>query len=221
MKEHGLNALRVARHLEDHPGVVQSSGDGEQRGVIYPGLRSHPRQRTIWKGLSPSARKWIESLPVQTLEPNATSAITFPSAAEATSDSLPFDFPFSGMVSFRIKGGEAAAEKFLANTQLFTLAESLGGVESLAELPSKMTHGGIPLANRLALGITDDLIRLSVGIEDVEDLIADLDRAISLALSPPENLKDGLALPKNQLLAGPGSETGYITPSSEGDNEHC
>jgi len=220
MKEHGLNALRVARHLEGHPGVV-GNGNGE-RGVSYPGLRSHPRQRTVWKGLSPSARKWIESLPASLLDPSASSSssITFPSASETSADSLPFDFPFSGMVSFRIKGGEEAAEKFLANTRLFTLAESLGGVESLAELPSKMTHGGIPLANRLALGITDDLIRLSVGIEDIDDLIADLDRAISIALAPEEKLdaekiESGLALSKKQLVVGQGQETGYITPSSD------
>jgi cystathionine gamma-lyase len=140
MKEHGLNALKVARHLENHPGVVK--GDDAQRGVIYPGLRSHPKQRTVWKGLSPSARKWIESLPSSLLDPSSSSSgspIALPSAS--STEPLSFDFPFSGMVSFRIKGGEKAADKFLANTRIFTLAESLGGVESLAELPSKMTHG--------------------------------------------------------------------------------
>lgn len=87
---------------------------------------------------------------------------------------------FGGMVSFTFKSGKKEdAIKFLEKVKVFTLAESLGGVESLANHPSLMTHASIPAEKRAELGITDDLVRLSVGIEDKEDLIADLERAFS------------------------------------------
>ncbi len=81
---------------------------------------------------------------------------------------------FGGMITFFIKGGIRAAKKFLENVEYFSLAESLGGVESLIEHPAIMTHASIPPKIRQQLGITDNLIRLSVGIEDVDDLISDL-----------------------------------------------
>lgn len=87
---------------------------------------------------------------------------------------------FGGMVSFRLKDeSKQAALTFLENTQLFTLAESLGGVESLVSHPVTMTHASIPEADRLKIGITDSLIRLSVGVEDIDDLLADLEQALS------------------------------------------
>lgn len=84
-----------------------------------------------------------------------------------------------GMLSFDMKGGGPAAARLLERLQVFTLAESLGGVESLVEVPALMTHGSIPAATRAALGITDGLVRISVGIEDAGDLIADLEQAIA------------------------------------------
>lgn len=87
---------------------------------------------------------------------------------------------FGGMVSFTFKSGKKEdAIQFLENVKVFTLAESLGGVESLANLPAMMTHASIPEDKRAVLGITDDLVRLSVGIEDAEDLIADLEQAFN------------------------------------------
>lgn len=87
---------------------------------------------------------------------------------------------FGGMVSFTFKSGKKEdAIKFLENLKVFTLAESLGGVESLANHPALMTHASIPAEKRAELGITDDLIRLSVGIEDAEDLLQDLENAFS------------------------------------------
>jgi cystathionine gamma-lyase len=86
---------------------------------------------------------------------------------------------FGGMVSFDIGGDLGRARRFLENTQLFALAESLGGVESLVNHPAIMTHGSIPKDRREALGITDTLIRLSVGIEDGDDLIEDLAGALA------------------------------------------
>ncbi len=86
---------------------------------------------------------------------------------------------FGAMVSFDIKGGQfEEAKKILSGTELFSLAESLGGVESLIGHPASMTHASIPREERLKVGLTDSLIRLSVGIEDVEDLIADLKMAL-------------------------------------------
>ena len=85
---------------------------------------------------------------------------------------------FGGMVTAVLKGGLTSATKFLERTELFTLAESLGGVESLIEHPAIMTHASIPAEIRKELGIDDGLVRLSVGIESVEDLVRDLDNAL-------------------------------------------
>ncbi|KAG8962711.1 hypothetical protein FRC03_003865 [Tulasnella sp. 419] len=153
MRAHGTNALAVASFLERSEYVKE---------VIYPGLESHPLHQLAVDSLSPHARKFVDSLP-----------------GDAASRG---GIPFGGMVSFRIRGDDGAAERFLTRTKLFTLAESLGGVESLAELPEKMTHGSIPPAERKLLGIGPDLIRLSVGVEDAEDLIEDLRQALEYAV---------------------------------------
>ena len=86
---------------------------------------------------------------------------------------------FGGMVSFDIGGDLSRARRFLENTHLFALAESLGGVESLVNHPAIMTHGSVPKQRRDVLGISDTLIRLSVGIEHIDDLIDDLETALS------------------------------------------
>lgn len=87
---------------------------------------------------------------------------------------------FGGMVSFDLVGDSFSdAKKVLSSTKLFTLAESLGGVESLIGHPASMTHGSIPKEERLKVGLTDSLIRLSVGIENVDDLIDDLEKAMN------------------------------------------
>jgi cystathionine gamma-lyase len=87
---------------------------------------------------------------------------------------------FGGTFSFRLRGGEAAVKRLLGNLRVFTLAESLGGVESLIEHPVTMTHSSIPPDVLAGMGITPDLIRISVGLEDVRDLIEDLDHALAL-----------------------------------------
>jgi len=157
MKQHGVNALAVARALESADGVEE---------VIYPGLPgrtmySRAKYELAWRMLSPHARRFV-------------------GASEG--DAPPADgFPFSGMISFRIRGGQEAANTFLTTTRLFTLAESLGGVESLAEHPAQMTHGSIPAEARALLGIGDNLIRLSVGVEEEEDLVDDVLQAVRAA----------------------------------------
>ncbi len=85
---------------------------------------------------------------------------------------------FGGMVSIYLKGGAEAATRFCERTKLFALAESLGGVESLVNHPAIMTHASVPAERRAALGITDNLVRLSVGVEDVVDLQADIESAL-------------------------------------------
>ena len=153
MKAHGTNALAVARALQRSPHVEE---------VIYPGLATHPRNDLAYRSLSPHARKFVDQYVVQDGEGG---------------------FPYGGMISFRIRGGAEEAGRFLTATRLFTLAESLGGVESLAELPAQMTHGSIPPAERELLGIGDNLIRLSVGVEEVEDLVADIEQALEAAVT--------------------------------------
>jgi len=87
-----------------------------------------------------------------------------------------------GMLSFRIKGGHAAAERFCQSTGIFVLAESLGGVESLVEVPSSMTHAGIPQEQRERAGVWDDLVRISCGVEDEADLRKDVLQALEKAV---------------------------------------
>jgi len=85
---------------------------------------------------------------------------------------------FGGMISIVVKGGLKKASQFMQNLSLFALAESLGGVESLVNHPAIMTHASVPVETRKRLGISDSLVRLSVGVEDVEDLIEDIKRSL-------------------------------------------
>ncbi|KAH7345614.1 Cys/Met metabolism PLP-dependent enzyme-domain-containing protein [Rhizoctonia solani] len=156
MQAHGRNALKVAAYLQSIAGP-----ESAVESVTYPGLATHPRHELAVRQLSPHAKKFIS-----TLSSKETAA----------------GVPFSGMISFRIRGGLDTAESFLVNSQYFTLAESLGGVESLGEVPASMTHGSIPEAERAALGITSNLIRLSVGVEDADDLVADIHQALQAAV---------------------------------------
>jgi cystathionine beta-lyase/cystathionine gamma-synthase len=88
---------------------------------------------------------------------------------------------FGGMITIFLKGGLAESRRFLEHVHLFALAESLGGVESLIEHPAIMTHASVPEAMRAELGISDSLVRLSVGVEHVEDLWKDLEHGLSKA----------------------------------------
>jgi cystathionine gamma-lyase len=84
-----------------------------------------------------------------------------------------------GIISIEVRGGLERARRMLERCELFSLAESLGGVESLINHPAIMTHASVPSEMRARLGISDSLVRLSVGVEDVEDLIEDLDFALA------------------------------------------
>lgn len=89
------------------------------------------------------------------------------------------------MLSFELKGGVEAVKVLFDNLKLFTLAQSLGGVESLISHPSTMTHAGMDLAAQEAAGIKQNLVRLSVGIEDVQDIIADLSQGLAASQTEP------------------------------------
>ena len=86
---------------------------------------------------------------------------------------------FGAMIAFELSGGVAAGRTVMDNVRLAGLAVSLGGVETLISHPASMTHAGMARPDRVAAGITDGLVRLSVGIEDVEDIIADLEQAMT------------------------------------------
>lgn len=117
---------------------------------------------------------WLEK------HPNAT-RVLYPGLASHPQHELAkrqMQNGFSGIVTFFVKGGLDETRRFLERLQIFTIAESLGGVESLVDHPGLMTHASIPPEMRKTLGIDDSLVRLSVGIEDVEDLKADLQQAL-------------------------------------------
>ncbi|KAK4697924.1 hypothetical protein P7C70_g8132, partial [Phenoliferia sp. Uapishka_3] len=169
-RQHGLNGLAVARWLQE-TGVSSNL----VRDVRYPGLyrknetSGQKRERELaWEQMSDEARRWAEK--------------------SGYSRDGSEGFPSGGMVSFHIvspheksQENSEVAEKFLEGLKLFALAESLGGVESLAELPLKMTHSGVPVERRRELKIDGELIRLSVGVEDAEDLVADVEQALRAA----------------------------------------
>ncbi|KAM0748159.1 hypothetical protein T439DRAFT_328147 [Meredithblackwellia eburnea MCA 4105] len=172
-RQHGLNALAVARWLQE---VAVPAG--LVRDVRYPGLNRGEAVET-------AGQRRERELAWEQLSLDAKASLV---KAGFTRDSQG-GFPFSGMVSFHINSNapqsqedSSAAERFLEGLELFSLAESLGGVESLAELPLKMTHAGVPAERRRELGIDGELVRLSVGVEDGEDLVKDVEQSLRAAL---------------------------------------
>ncbi|KAE8258609.1 hypothetical protein A4X13_0g1570 [Tilletia indica] len=150
-------ALRMRAHGEAALKVATFlESHSAVESVVYPGLVSHPSHAVAAKQI--------------VVRPGAQA----PSASES--------FPYGGMVSFRLKTDPAdpkPADRFFEKLQVLSLAESLGGVETLVELPSRMTHAAVAPEDRLKLGIGHNLIRLSVGIEETEDIIADLERGLA------------------------------------------
>lgn len=117
--------------------------------------------------------KWLERQPAidRVLYPGLPSHPQHDLAKKQMAD-------FGGMISIKLRGGLEAVQKFMGCCRIFTIAESLGGVESLVNHPASMTHASVPVDRRDSLGITEDIVRLSVGVEDVEDLRADLALAL-------------------------------------------
>jgi cystathionine gamma-lyase len=157
--------------LQNSVGAVQGPFDSF---LALRGLKTlHLRMKAHCENAQALA-EWLQSHP-------AIEAVIYPGLASHPHHALAqrqMD-GFGGMVSVRVKGGLDGAKRFCERLELFTLAESLGGVESLVNHPAIMTHASIPPARRAELGIADDLVRLSVGVETPDDLRADLDRALS------------------------------------------
>lgn len=149
--------VRMQRHCQNALELARRlERSGAVLRVAYPGLPSHPQHDL------------------------AARQMRLPSAAAGAASSAS-EPAFGGMISLTLRGGLRESRAFLEALQLFALAESLGGVESLAEHPAIMTHGSVPAAERAKLGISDAFVRLSVGIEHVEDLWADLEGALAAA----------------------------------------
>lgn len=176
MRQHGRNAVLVAQALEEE----KNREGGVVEDVIYPGLKTHPRNELAYRLLSPHARGFVDDFVASSslITSAASSTINTPSSSIPSTPGATTTFPYGGMISFRVRGGIDGAQAFLTSLKLFALAESLGGVESLAEHPAVMTHGSIPEAERAKLGITDGLVRLSVGVEEGVDLVRDLRSAL-------------------------------------------
>ncbi len=145
-------SIRMQRHNENAMAVAEFLEKHPRVDrVLYPGLASHPQYEL--------AKKQMKFWPKGSTNTEVGG--------------------YGGMITFFIKGGLDNARKFLEHVRVFTLAESLGGVESLIEHPAIMTHASVPPEARKELGISDTLVRVSVGIEDARDLIADLDAALN------------------------------------------
>lgn len=158
------------RFLQNATGIVPAPFDCYQvnRSLKTLALRMEQHQKN---GIA--VAKFLESHPLveKVLHPALPSHPQHELALKQT-------YGYSGVFSFYLKGNLETSRTFLKSLKTFTLAESLGGYESLAELPSIMTHASVPAEQRAKLGITDSLIRISVGLEDVDDLVEDLRQAL-------------------------------------------
>ncbi|KRY38432.1 putative cystathionine gamma-lyase 2 [Trichinella spiralis] len=167
------NDKQIAEHLEFQQLAVGAVPSAFDCFLVNRGIKTlHIRmQRHYENGLA--VAKFLEKHPLVTkvLYPALPSHPEYEIHQKQTKG-------MSGMVSFYIKGDLEASKTFLKSLQIFALAESLGGYESLAEHPALMTHASVSKESRDELGISDNLLRLSVGLEDIEDLIADLDQAL-------------------------------------------
>ncbi|KAH8331363.1 hypothetical protein KR074_001719 [Drosophila pseudoananassae] len=161
------------KFLQNAVGIVPSPFDCYQvnRSLKTLSLRMEQHQKNALK-----VAQYLEKHPFveKVLHPGLPSHPQHQIALKQT-------YGYSGVFSFYIKGELKHSTAFLKALKVFTLAESLGGYESLAELPSVMTHASVPAEDRKTLGITDGLIRLSVGLEDAEDQIKDLEQALEIA----------------------------------------
>jgi cystathionine beta-lyase/cystathionine gamma-synthase len=154
MERHGANAMKLAEHLKGHPKL---------ESVVYPFLPDHPDYELARRQMC-----------------GGGGIVTIVFKDDGHSDRLPPRMgPRHSGASESGASARLAALRFCENVRVFSLAESLGGVESLVNHPAIMTHASIPKEIREARGVTDGLVRLSVGIEDVDDLIADVDQALA------------------------------------------
>jgi cystathionine gamma-lyase len=156
--------------LQNSVGGVQGPFDSF---LALRGLKTLPLRMKAHCANAMALAQWLEKHP-------AVEKVIYPGLASHPQHALAGKQMngYGGIVSIVLKGGFEAAKRFCEKTELFTLAESLGGVESLVNHPAVMTHASIPVARREQLGISDALVRLSVGVEDLGDLQVDLERAL-------------------------------------------
>ncbi|KAL4951318.1 cystathionine gamma-lyase [Aspergillus filifer] len=212
--DHGADVVihSVTKYINGHSdvlmGVAAFNSDGlkERFSFLQNAIGAVPSAFDCWL-----AHRGLKTLHLRAREAT-TNATAVAKALEASPHVLAVNYPGldshrnreiaikqhrngmgGGMLSFRIKGGQKAAHLFCQCTKIFTLAESLGGVESLCEVPSSMTHAGIPKEEREAAGVYDDLVRMSCGIEDAEDLLADTLQALKKAVAASEEAQNGSA----------------------------
>lgn len=161
--------------LQNSVGGVQGPFDSF---LALRGLKTLPLRMKAHCANALALAQWLETHP-------AVEKVIYPGLASHPQHALASAQMngFGGIVSVVLKGGFEAARHFCERTELFTLAESLGGVESLVNHPAVMTHASIPPVRREQLGISDALVRLSVGVEDVEDLRLDLNGALDAAIA--------------------------------------
>ncbi|WWC88418.1 uncharacterized protein L201_003329 [Kwoniella dendrophila CBS 6074] len=191
MLKHGLNALRISNWLS----ITATKDLNYVERVRYPGLKSDESFKYVQDLISKNAKKELQFLgwkfPFQH-KPSSTTTSSSENEkqGEVVDDENSLEYtrnlgiPFGGMITFAIKNATSEqAEKFCTSLRIPILAESLGGVESLVEIPYGMTHSGLPKETLKELQITPNLIRLSVGIEDYDDLIEDIEQALKIALS--------------------------------------
>jgi len=205
--DHGADIVvhSVTKYINGHSDVVMgvaafnSPELKERLSFLQNAIGAVPSPFDSWL-----AHRGLKTLHLRAREAS-TNALTVAKALEASPHVIAVNYPGlkshphrdiaikqhrdgmgGGMLSFRIKGGPNAAERFCQATKIFVLAESLGGVESLVEVPSAMTHAGIPKHEREAAGVFDDLVRMSCGIEDAEDLKKDALQAIEKAVVGPK-----------------------------------
>ena len=161
------------RFLQNAIGAVQSAFDSY---LVLRGIKTLPVRMERHVKSARGIAAWLEQQP-------GVEKVIFPGLPSHPGHALAekqMRGP-GGMISLVVKGGEPAARALLRTVEVFVCAESLGGVESLIELPAVMTHGSVPRAAREALGIADGFVRLSVGLEAEEDLRADLERGLAAA----------------------------------------
>jgi cystathionine gamma-lyase len=169
-----VNDARLAERIGYLQNAMGTCAGPQDCYLVLRGIKTLPLRMEEHNRNSLALAQWLEARPeiARVLHPGLPSHPQHELAVRQMRG-------HGGTFSFRVRGGREAAFRLLGGVRLFTLAESLGGVESLIEHPATMTHASMPEDVRTAMGITPDLIRVSVGLEDIEDLTEDLDVALA------------------------------------------
>jgi cystathionine beta-lyase/cystathionine gamma-synthase len=170
---HDEQLLERFRLIRKTTGCIQSPQDA---WLTLRGIKTLPVRLKLHSENAGTVARWLESHPAVE-RVHYPGLASFPQRALAERQHL----AHGGMLAFEITAGAEAAIELMNSVRLCSLAENLGAVETLITHPASMTHGDVPVETRKAIGITDGLIRLSVGLESPEDIIADLEQALAVA----------------------------------------